>query len=145
MKLQDLNGKYIEFGGVYETTYDYNTWRDEPEKATVVYALLDGHVFAFKEDPSDGYRSSCDVEEDVPFPEGARFSMQHSPMKLFAKVGISKDDTEYCDTSFEGLKLFHHEDSEKQVAEFGTSNYDDYYPSYRCSVDVEALNHDPAR
>lgn len=137
MKLEDLNEKWIEFGGIFDSSYEVKTWRDETETANIVYVLLNGKVFEFKEDPDDGYRSHCLTEEDVERPLNAKFTLEHAPIKLFAR-SIELKGSNY--DHFDGIKLFKTPESEKHVAAFGTDNIDDYYPSYIAYIDVKELN-----
>lgn len=139
MKLEQLNETEVEFGGVFDSTYEFKNWREESETANVMYVLLNGLVYEFKEDPSDGYRSHCDDAGPVERPKGAKFSLEHAPIKLFARYGTLVSRDKYSSREFEGLRLFKSKNDEKCVAEFGTDNADDYYPSYTTYVNVAAL------
>lgn len=142
MKLEDLNEKWISFSGVYESTYQHSAgWNDSTETANVVYVMLDGHIFEFKEDPLDGYRSSANVEYDVVRPDGAEFNFEHAPQRLFARAGNIVRGKDWYRKEFQGLLLYKSEhDDAIAVAEFGTDNVDDYYPIYTAFIDIKAIN-----
>lgn len=137
-KLENLNNTYAEFGGTYETKVNCNRYEGDNEQADVTYVLLNGKVFMFKEDPSDGYRSYMADEGQVARPKAARFSLEHAPQKVFVQYGRLKTHKEYSSGDFDGLRLF--KGNPAMVAEFGTDNSDDYYPSAVSFVNVEAIN-----
>jgi hypothetical protein len=119
MKLQDLNGKWVLFKGVYSDN-------------SMVYVSLNNKVFGFREDPDDGYRSYMVEEGLVQSPKKAAFSFGKKPVKLFARTGDLG--------SFDGLALFLNEEDHEAVAQFGTDHSDDYYPMARDWVDVQRIN-----
>lgn len=82
---------------------------------------LNGKNYAIWENPSDGYRSYCEVEEtDLPckntFP----------PQEVFV---VLYDDCDVYDKD-EGIYIYNLDDA-SLILKVGTHNYDDYYP---CAV-----------
>lgn len=114
--LSDFKEGWINFGG-YFSGQDMD------------YVMLDGNIYGMKEDPLDGYRSYLLDQGIVERPDGAIFSLEKNPVKLWA-VSDAGD--------FEGLFLYTEEGGEL-IGEFGTANTSDYYPSCRINFDANAL------
>jgi len=129
--LQSLAGEHI-LDAVDRSTEQVLKWGDEYEQCEVFRFRLDGLVHSAVEDPSDGYRScigSIKVE-DVPMKN------VFDPVRV---VGVYRD--KYGDYSYhksDVLELIAVE-SGKVVLVVGTSDCDDYYPSFVSDWRVENL------
>lgn len=136
MSLQKLNGKKVLFGGVYETTYKIKDEYASQSTGNVTYVLLDGKIYRFREDPSDGYRSHIKDIQQVKRTASMKFSMEHDPQRVFVHYGKRKSKDGYSyGNAFDGLTLYRGDPT--LLAEFGTDNSDDYYPTYISFVDCE--------
>lgn len=90
------------------------------EDACVMRLRLDGKVYTAVENPDDGYRSSMDrlFVEDCPIKNA------FPPIRVLAKK--KSDDKWGTNDTIELIDLV----TGKVVAEFGTDNTEDYYPSF---------------
>tara|TARA_R110000824_G_scaffold252068_4_gene440714 strand:- start:1236 stop:1679 length:444 start_codon:yes stop_codon:yes gene_type:complete len=89
---------------------------------------IEGIVFKVLEDPEDGYRSHLGAIEFGEQSKGIFFS------KPIAKVRIETYDSECVDSTFtptsnKGYRFVDAKDRHVWL-EFGTDNYDDYYPYF---------------
>lgn len=119
MKIEDLVGEHeltgVDFDSLPPCLDDYRY-----DSANVMYFALDGLTYAAAEDPSDGYRSSM---QDLTVSERAIMNV-FSPVKV---LGVYRPKGSYgSDDILEMIDCV----TGKVVLRFGTSNTDDYYPSY---------------
>jgi hypothetical protein len=128
VELKDLAG-LREFNGVdfldEKTTCD---WGDG-ESAQVCLFELDGVVYKAKEDPSDGYRSSCEEIEIVSTKIKNKFKAQ----KVYC-VHMKRSDYRSSD-----LLAIHDVVTNKVVLTVGTDDNDDYYPSFVANFQPENM------
>lgn len=82
---------------------------------------IDGDWYEFREDPDDGYRSSCDMIRLDKLDAPAGSTIEFPPMMLeFRESPSSSEDVIRAVDERTGLV----------VLEAGTDQIDDYYPSY---------------
>jgi hypothetical protein len=131
-ELKDLIGKHT-LGAVDFDTQEIESWpgSEYTETANVCRFRLNGTVFAAIEDPSDGYRSHMRDLVVVP----------NADMKnVFPAVevlGVHRDrDGSYSQSDI--LELID-TTTAKCVLSVGTSNTDDYYPSFVSSFQPENM------
>lgn len=143
--------KTVVFEGLYETrskqTPEYD-WQDESDmqEVSVAFVKIDGKIYRFEEDPSDGYRSYC-RETTVPeAPPEARFNFQDYPvlvcMQRLDSGQVGEDDS-YSNSDlkdFSGIVIFSPRDKKTVLGYFGTDNVGDYYPGCRMWMDIPAIN-----
>lgn len=118
--LHELSG--VSFDDIKANT-DLNTSYDDASRCTFI---LDGQAYQAIEDPSDGYRSSmnsllkCNTEDVVTtFP----------PIKVLGSMRGGNDDViDFADTR-----------NGKTILSVGTSNTDDYYPSFEANWSPENI------
>lgn len=101
------------------------------EDAMVACVRLDGVLYEFKEDPSDGYRSGLEyarvIEPEV-VPAGALAVFP--PVVVEARLCTNAEPSStYRDASDEILYLVRESDG-ATIMTVGTDNLDDYYPSF---------------
>ena len=90
---------------------------------------LNGQTYAIWENPSDGYRSYCEIEAtDLPckntFPPQEVFVVLYDGEESYGKN--------------EGIKVYNMDDA-SLILKLGTDNYDDYYPCARMEWHPENL------
>ena len=115
MKLEDLVGPHYLSGVDFEKLSFQET--DYTDDATSVNFVLDGVTYTAVEDPQDGYRSCL---RDL-FVSNEKVKNMFEPFQV---VGImdNQHDNEVLD--------FNSVENGKLVLSVGTSNADDYYPSF---------------
>jgi hypothetical protein len=126
VNLADLVGTHVLSGRGEFVSPDRAEWADRD--ATVVVWRLNDVLYAFHEDPSDGYRSSlADVliiqPEDIPGDAFAVFDPMVVEARLCTRVvdwSSSRDEVLYLVRESDDLV----------IAEIGTTQIDDYYPSF---------------
>lgn len=128
MELTDLIGEHV-LSGVDFSNEDVLTWGENYEPCQVMRFRLDGVVYQVVEDPSDGYRSSMrDITtSDVPIKnefEGVRVVGRHD-------TGDAHDRND--------ILVLMDIVSGKDVLWCGTSNFDDYYPSFVANFTPENM------
>lgn len=132
--------------------------------ASVCLILLDGRIWRFMEDPDDGYRSSChdpQLVTDV-FPINwwqtservhvyhAERAPSHWDWDKFDKLrwwlpdwmdkGFTDDDGDYISVEHCDYLVLVSEITDKPVLTVGTSNTDDYYPSFVAHFEPENMS-----
>ena len=112
------------------------SWDGGPmESANAIRFQLDGVVYVAVEDPDDGYRSSMKSLTLSTEPAENLFSGQRVLVRQASSLKFQVDDClEFIDTV-----------TGKQVLKVGTSNTDDYYPSFVANFTPEnmAINNMP--
>lgn len=144
--------KTVVFEGIYETKeqqsrqYDWQEESDLPE-VSVAYVKIDGKIFKFEEDPSDGYRSYCRESRVDKAPKGARFNFQDHPVLVcMAEIdgeNVGDPDNKYSTfdlKDFRGIVIYSPRDKSTVLGCFGTDNIGDYYPGCRMYMDIVAIN-----
>lgn len=119
IELDSLVGEHI-LDGVDLSIESVKRYGDCFEDANVIRLRLDGKVYTAIEDPSDGYRSSMDRL----FVEDCLIKNVFPPVKVLAKKKANY--TYGVNDTIELIDVV----TGKVVAEFGTDNTDDYYPSF---------------
>lgn len=129
MVLEDLIGERllsgVEFGTISkdEDKYIY-------EDANSMTFILDGHAYCVVESPYDGYRSSMRDIFEVPI-ESVKNTFE--PVRVLAR---HRTQGSYCtDDVLELIDIV----TTKLVLEAGTTNSDDYYPSYVANFTPENM------
>lgn len=119
VELDTLVGEHT-LDGVDLSSESVKTYGDHFEDASVIRVRLDGKVYTAIENPDDGYRSSMDrlFVEDCPIKN------TFPPIRVLAKK--KANDTYAVNDTIELIDVV----TGKVVAEFGTDNTDDYYPSF---------------
>ncbi|NTF69400.1 hypothetical protein [Rhizobium rhizogenes] len=113
------------------TTEKFERWTDEMEDCQVCRFRLDGVVYVAIEDPDDGYRSHM---RELIVQEGATMTNVFPAIDVECNYRIENewndvdDILEIVDTT-----------TGKIVLEVGTSNTDDYYPSFVASFHPENM------
>lgn len=130
MELQDLCGKHT-LDAVDFSQESHKRWGDEYEDCEVCRFRLDGIVYAAIEDPDDGYRSCM---RDLKIDDGA---VMQSVFPAIEVVGTYRTKSEWSgqDDVLELIDAV----TGKVVLEVGTSNCDDYYPSFVASFHPENM------
>lgn len=105
MTLKDLVGSHELTGCDMETVGD----------ATAICFALDGVIYRAQEDPGDGYRSYLGEFDVTTTPLKNTFTA----VKVVGKLSGDEEILELIDA-----------ENGKTVLEVGTSNADDYYPSF---------------
>lgn len=121
MELSDLVGEHV-LDAVDESNELVNTYGDYFEHANVIRFRLDGICYTATEDPNDGYRSSMN---EIFVSDGKDMKNVFPPVHV---VGRHRTEAEYGGVD-DVLELIDVEDGEV-ILEVGTSNTDDYYPSF---------------
>lgn len=93
---------------------------DDAAEARIFYVRLDGIVYRFAEDTSDGYRSCLGDIATVEPPEC--LALVHPPMVVEARLHPIPHNND--------VVYFVNERTGLVVLELGTTNTDDYYPSF---------------
>lgn len=117
-ELTDFLGKHILSGCEYN---EIKVERWYSEKSNTLDFVLDGKEYRCIEDPNDGYRSALD--EIVELPSGTVKNI-FPECEVFGKM-MPNDRYE----KNEIVQLFDILNT-KIVLEFGTQNYNDYYPMF---------------
>lgn len=143
--------KTVVFEGVYETrgkqTREYD-WQDDDQLAdvSICFVKIDGKVYRFEEDPSDGYRSYC-RETIIDYTPPGHFNFQDFPvlvcMQEVRGTDVGNPDDNYGPydmRNFNGIIIYSPRDKTTVLGCFGTDNSDDYYPSCRMYMDIVAIN-----
>lgn len=124
--LETFVGEHQLSGAEYDTL-QVPRWygEDETEPAEAIRFVLDGVTYEAVEDPGDGYRNSmkaCYVGGTAPVKN------TFAPIKV---VGRWRTKGEYSGVD-EVLELIDAANG-KVILEVGTSNIDDYYPSFEAA------------
>jgi len=128
--------------GVWFTTarLDSSDWED----SQCVYFMLDGVIYIVREDPNDGYRSTCrDVLIDNTH---LPVNIWQPPEEVMCKYIEDKKDSlvpeEYRDDQYDyGVELVEivSVKTKKIVLMFGTDHVEDYYPAYVANFTPENM------
>lgn len=119
LRMLDARGEFVG-----EKQHD---WHDDSPR--IVVLRLDGVLYWFQEDPSDGYRSMLShvrVALDSDLPAGCLAAF---PPRLVSCAVRTKSTEEQYGESDEVL-VGTDEATGTVLFEIGTHNYDDYYPSF---------------
>lgn len=119
ISLESLVGEH-DFDGCDLSSERVQTWGEHFEMANVFRVRLDGKVYTAVESPDDGYRSSMDKL----FVENCEIKNWFPPVRVMARK--KPDDNWGKNDTLELIDVV----TGKTVAEFGTDNSDDYYPSF---------------
>lgn len=128
-ELNTLAGKRM-FSGIDRKTIEKKTYGEYTEQVECVLFILDGVTYRGVEDPNDGYRSSMDaleVSEDA-------VSNVFPPKEVLCK---HRDKNRYSGED-DVLEIYNMNGG--LILEIGTSNIDDYYPSFVCNFSAEELS-----
>lgn len=119
IELDSLIGEHV-LDGCDLSTEQVKTYGEHFEDANVIRLRLDGKVYTAIENPDDGYRSSMErlFVEDCPIKN------TFPPVRVLASK--KANDTYAVNDTIELIDVV----TAKVVAEFGTDNTDDYYPSF---------------
>ena len=90
---------------------------------------IDGVVFKVIEDPDDGYRSHLGTIEYSDESEGIFFRAPIAQVKIETYDGPDNDPAAWGSQVNHGYQLIDTADGHVWL-EFGTHNYDDYYPCF---------------
>ena len=90
--------------------------------------MIDGVVFKVREDPDDGYRSYMDTIT-YNLSTSIFFREPLATVVIEEYNGIPDDEDSWHRTTNKGWRLIDVKDGHKWL-EFGTDNYDDYYPMF---------------
>jgi hypothetical protein len=90
---------------------------------------LNGQNYAIWENPSDGYRSYCEIE-----PTDLPCKNTFPPQEVFVRL---YDEQDGC-TKDNGILIYNMDDA-SLILKLGTDNYDDYYPTARMEFHPENL------
>lgn len=125
--LNDLVGTH-ELSGVEFNTLpaDRERWRDEAQACSFV---LDGVVYTVTEDPDDGYRSSMESIE-----VGGFVANRFEPQRVLCSMQLRGTYD-----SVDDILVMRDATTGKAVLEIGTSDTDDYYPSFVANFDPTAM------
>lgn len=119
MQLDDLIGEHLLSGVEFGVEERKSDWYDD--HANSITFILDGTAYCAIEDPSDGYRSSMADIYEVPV---AKVKNTFEPVKVLGcmrtKGSWGRDDVLELRLASTGEVVF----------EVGTTNTDDYYPSF---------------
>jgi hypothetical protein len=138
VNLADLAGTHVLSARGVFVSPDRAEWADRD--ATVVVLRLDGVLYAFHEDPSDGYRSSLAsvlVLQPGDIPSGALAVFD--PMVVEARLCARITD---WSSSRDEVLYFVRESDDLVIAEVGTTNLDDYYPNFHHTWTPEGVRVD---
>lgn len=113
-------GKTFDLTGVGSEQVRLTEGYRSDDDATHFSFVLDGKCYTAMEDPSDGYRSSL---RQVAVTKGTKITNRFAPVKVTARRG---DAGSFESEIVELVDVV----TGKVVIEFGTSNTDDYYPSF---------------
>lgn len=116
----------VDFGIAEKGEYHY---RDEPPNTCVF--VLDGETYTVTEDANDGYRSAM---EDIK-KGGAEVANRFPPCPVLCRMR-TKGEYGTVDDVLEMIDQV----SGKVVLEIGTSNTDDYYPSFVAHFDPTSMD-----
>jgi hypothetical protein len=119
IELDSLIGEHM-LDGCDLSTEQVKTYGEHFEDASVIRLRLDGKVYTAIEDPNDGYRSSMDRL----FVEDSPIKNSFPPVRVLARK--KANDNYSVNDTIELIDVV----TGKVVAEFGTDNTDDYYPSF---------------
>lgn len=119
MELQDLLGKHMLSGVDMGHESIKNTWGDDFESCQTLNFTLDGVTYSAIEDPSDGYRSSMNEIRVTDAPAKNTFAPQEV-------LGVMRRDDDYKNDVLDLIDTT----TGKVVLSVGTTNTDDYYPSF---------------
>lgn len=130
MKLEDLCGVHELSGVDFGTKPRGESYYDsDPNTMTFVF---DGLTYVASENPSDGYRSMLEDIEQTDVPVTNKFS----PCKVVCFMRTAARVGEYgCDEI-----LMVDATNGNIVLRLGTSNSDDYYPSYTAEFTPENMS-----
>lgn len=120
MELRDLVGPHKLSGVDMSNEHIKREWGDSFEDCQVINFTLDRKTYTAIEDPSDGYRSSMNEIKESEVVIKNKFK----PVKV---IGRMREDDRF--EVNEILDLID-EKTGKIVLSVGTSNTDDYYPSF---------------
>ena len=134
MKISDLVGSTTlsGFDRMIESRPEYEG-ADTFVDVEVVRVILGGTTYEFAENPTDGYRSSC---ED---PIVSKIRVQNT----FAPVPVLC--TRSTDASFRHARVdgdfltIRNASTSATILVIGTDDIDDYYPSFICDFSAEAI------
>jgi hypothetical protein len=135
MELKDLVGGHL-LDAVDFSNEQVKTWGDRFEASEVMRFRLDGKVYTATEDPSDGYRSSM---QDIAVGDRP-MTNTFEPLRV---TGRHRTKNAYNDED-DVLELIDVVTG-KIVIEVGTSNSDDYYPSFVAAFHPEAMAHNAGK
>lgn len=129
VELKSLVGKHKLSGVDFENeSVKRYEWSDL-EDCQIVRFCLDGKTYMAVEDPSDGYRS-C-MQHCLVVPE-----MPKNKFEAVEVYGVMKGKENYNKND---IVQFYDTVTNKIVLEIGTSNSDDYYPSWVANWSPENL------
>lgn len=128
VELKDLVGLKKLSGIDFLDEPSGNEWCDG-EISQVCLFELDGIVYKAKEDPNDGYRSSCEEIEIV----NTKIKNKFKAQKVYC-VHVERGDYHSSD-----LLAIHDVVTNKVVLTVGTDNSDDYYPSFVANFQPENM------
>ena len=94
---------------------------------------LDDTYYLFVEDPSDGYRSYCDMSTRLTPPNDEAFSLEHTSIPVYV---LDLVDSGY----FTGMEMYRDEECTQLVFRCGTDSTDDYYPMCVMEYNIEVIN-----
>lgn len=127
-EFKEFKGKHM-FSGIDIGSAEIERY-DIKETVDTVSFILDGKAYKVTEDPSDGYRSgvlSFEETSDTVF-------NQFDPIEVFC---LYREKGTYSGT--DDVLEIRNIDTGELILEVGTSNIDDYYPSYVCNFTPENL------
>ena len=138
IQLKDIPQGLTTFEGIDRETKSIKVyeWSDSYEDSERTKFILGGVTYLAKEDPSDGYRSSMIPLEILR--RNAKVKNTFNPIQVFVKH-YKKTEHGFSSDNDDDILVVMNMKGEA-ILEIGTSNVDDYYPSYICNYSAEALN-----
>lgn len=101
----------------------------QDDSPRVVVLRLDGVLYWFQEDPSDGYRSSLSHVRIAAAPDIPRGGIAEFPSRL-VNCWLSTAPTDNFYNQRDEVLVGLDEATHSVLFEIGTTNLDDYYPSF---------------
>ena len=129
MELQELVGLHKLSGVDMSNEKIKEEWGDSFEDCQVINFILDKKTYTAIEDPSDGYRSSM---REIKLSKVVIKNV-FKPVQVF---GIMRRDENYNKND---IIDFYDVKTGKIVLSVGTSNSDDYYPSFVAEFTPESM------
>lgn len=134
MEIKDLAGEKV-LSGIDRFNEDRPGWEGSSttESVEVVRICLDGVVYEFSEDPSDGYRSSANGPTVI----DAAINNVFAGVPVVCQY-LDKLSDGFCGDEADILRVINAATGQT-ILDVGTGNIDDYYPSWICNFDAAAI------
>lgn len=132
MEIKELAG-FSVLSAVDRLSGTHKRYEDDeyPEPCEILRVVLGGRAIEVRENPGDGYRSN----HIGPRRTRAKIKNRFADVPVFCLHQTSGQS--YGD---DDILVVYASATGKELLRFGTSNVDDYYPSWVCNFDAEALD-----